>query len=106
MAAARAARLPRAFVKVGTVALLAAGVVIVRPALQMPAITAYVDGAGAVWAGTFFPFLFITIACGAVSGWHALIACGTTPKLIENGGQIPLIGYGGMLTESLSPSSR
>jgi carbon starvation protein len=88
------------FLKVGTVALLAIGVVIVRPDLQMPAITKYVDGTGPVWAGSLFPFLFITIACGSVSGWHALISSGTTPKMIENEGQIPFIGYGGMLMES------
>ena len=88
------------FLKVGTVALLAIGVIIVRPDLQMPAITKYVDGSGPVWAGGLFPFLFITIACGSVSGWHSLISSGTTPKMIENEGQIPFIGYGGMLMES------
>ena len=59
-----------------------------RPDLQMPAITKFVDGSGPVWAGGLFPFLFITIACGSVSGWHALISSGTTPKMIENEGQI------------------
>jgi carbon starvation protein len=88
------------FLKVGTVFLLAVGVLIVRPELQMPAITKYVDGTGPVWSGSLFPFLFITIACGAVSGWHALIASGTTPKMIENESQIRFIGYGGMLMES------
>ena len=63
--------------------------------------TNFVDGTGPVWAGSLFPFLFITIACGAVSGWHALIASGTTPKMIENERQIRFIGYGGMLMESL-----
>jgi carbon starvation protein len=67
----------------------------------MPAVTRYIDGSGPVWAGGLFPFLFITIACGAVSGWHALIASGTTPKMIENESQIPFIGYAGMLMESL-----
>ena len=66
----------------------------------MPALTKFVDGTGPVWAGSLFPFLFITIACGAVSGWHSLIASGTTPKMIENEKQIALIGYGGMLIES------
>jgi carbon starvation protein len=67
----------------------------------MSAVTKFVDGSGPVWAGSPFPFLFITIACGAVSGWHALISSGTTPKMIENERQIPFIGYGGMLVESL-----
>ena len=88
------------FLKVGTVALLAAGVLIVHPQLQMPAVTKFIDGTGPVWAGSVFPFLFITIACGAVSGWHSLISSGTTPKMIESERQIPFIGYGSMLTES------
>src|SRR5882724_7992743 len=88
------------FLKVGTVALLAVGILIVRPDLQMPALTKFVDGTGPVWAGSLFPFLFITIACGAVSGWHSLISSGTTPKMIENESQIAFIGYGGMLMES------
>jgi carbon starvation protein len=88
------------FLKIGAVALLAVGVIIVRPDLQMPALTKFVDGTGPVWAGSLFPFLFITIACGAVSGWHSLIASGTTPKMIENENQIAFIGYGGMLMES------
>src|SRR5215470_15764583 len=88
------------FLKVGTVALLALGVLIAHPQLQMPAITKFIDGSGPVWAGNVFPFLFITIACGAVSGWHSLISSGTTPKMIESERQIPFIGYGGMLTES------
>ena len=73
---------------------------IVRPDLQMPAVTQFIDGTGPVWAGSLFPFLFITIACGAVSGWHALISSGTTPKMIENESQIRFIGYGAMLMES------
>lgn len=89
------------FLKIGTIALLAIGIVIVHPDLQMPAVTRFIDGRGPVWAGGLFPFLFITIACGAVSGWHALIASGTTPKMIENESQIPFIGYAGMLMESL-----
>jgi carbon starvation protein len=88
------------FLKIGTIALLAVGIIIVRPDLQMPALTKFVDGTGPVWAGSVFPFLFITIACGAVSGWHSLIASGTTPKMIENERQIAFIGYGGMLMES------
>ena len=88
------------FLKVGTIALLAVGIIIVRPDLQMPAMTRFIDGTGPVWSGSVFPFLFITIACGAVSGWHSLIASGTTPKMIENERQIALIGYGGMLMES------
>ena len=88
------------FMKIGTVALLAIGIILVHPNLQMPAVTKFVDGTGPVWAGSLFPFLFITIACGAVSGWHSLIASGTTPKMIENESQIPFIGYGGMLMES------
>src|SRR5260370_27755216 len=89
------------FLKIGTMFLLAIGILIVRPDLQMPSVTRFVDGSGPVWAGSLFPFLFITIACGAVSGWHALISSGTTPKMIENEKQIPFIGYGGMLVESL-----
>ena len=89
------------FLKVGTILLLAVGIIIVRPELQMSAVTRFVDGTGPVWAGGLFPFLFITIACGAVSGWHSLIASGTTPKMIENESQIRMIGYGGMLMESL-----
>ncbi len=89
------------FLKVGTIFLLAVGVIIVHPHLQMPPFTKFVDGTGPVWAGSLFPFLFITIACGAVSGWHALISSGTTPKMIENENQIAFIGYGSMLMESL-----
>jgi carbon starvation protein len=89
------------FLKVGTIMLLAIGIMIVRPDLQMAALTRFTDGSGPVWAGSIFPFLFITIACGAVSGWHSLIASGTTPKMIENESQIRFIGYGAMLMESL-----
>src|SRR6266568_2287920 len=88
------------FLKIRTMFLLAIGILIVRPDLQMPSVTRFVDGSGPVWAGSLFPFLFITIACGAVSGWHSLIASGTTPKMIENERQIAFIGYGGMLMES------
>jgi carbon starvation protein len=88
------------FLKVGTILALAVGIVIVRPELHMPAVTRFVDGTGPVFAGNLFPFLFITIACGAVSGFHSLIASGTTPKMLENELQVPFIGYGAMLTES------
>ncbi|MET0339091.1 MAG: carbon starvation CstA family protein, partial [Caulobacter sp.] len=88
------------FLKIGAIAALAIGILIVRPHVQMPAITPFIDGTGPVFAGALFPFLFITIACGAVSGFHALISSGTTPKLIENEAQVPLIGYGAMLCES------
>ena len=88
------------FLKIGAVGLLAVGILIVRPDLQMPAVTKFIDGSGPVWAGSLFPFLFITIACGAVSGWHSLIASGTTPKMIENESQLAFIGYGAMLMES------
>jgi carbon starvation protein len=89
------------FLKIGAIGLLAIGVILARPDLQMPAITKFVDGTGPVWSGTVFPFLFITVACGAVSGWHSLISSGTTPKMIENETQVAFIGYGGMLMESL-----
>jgi carbon starvation protein CstA len=88
------------FLKVGTIALLAIGIMIVRPDLQMDPVTRFIDGTGPAWAGSVFPFLFITIACGSVSGWHALIASGTTPKMIENETQVRFIGYGAMLMES------
>jgi carbon starvation protein CstA len=88
------------FMKIGVVTLLALAIIVVRPDLQMPAFTKFVDGTGPVWAGGLFPFLFITIACGSVSGWHALISSGTTPKMIENESQVPFIGYGAMLMES------
>jgi carbon starvation protein len=88
------------FLKIGTILALAVGIVIVAPHLQMPAITRFIDGSGPVWSGTMFPFLFITIACGAVSGFHALIASGTTPKMIENEQHARFIGYGAMLMES------
>jgi len=88
------------FLKIGTIAALAIGIVVVRPELQMPAVTRFIDGTGPVFTGSLFPFLFITIACGAVSGFHSLIASGTTPKMIESEEQIRFIGYGAMLTES------
>ncbi|QAY76930.1 carbon starvation CstA family protein [Sphingosinicella sp. BN140058] len=88
------------FLKIGTIVGLAIGILIVRPDLQMPAVTRFIDGSGPVFAGNLFPFLFITIACGAVSGFHSLIASGTTPKMIASEADLPLIGYGAMLTES------
>jgi carbon starvation protein len=88
------------FLKVGVIAGLALGILIVRPALNMPAVTRFVDGTGPAFAGALFPFLFITIACGAVSGFHALISSGTTPKMIATEGDLRFIGYGAMLTES------
>ncbi len=88
------------FLKLGTIFALAIGILVVAPELHMPAVSRFVDGTGPVFAGRLFPFLFITIACGAVSGFHALIASGTTPKLIENEQQIRMIGYGAMLMES------
>ena len=88
------------FLKIGTIVGLALGILIVAPHLQMPAFTKFIDGTGPVWSGSLFPFLFITIACGAVSGFHALIASGTTPKMIENESHARFIGYGAMLMES------
>ena len=88
------------FLKVGTMALLAVGIILVQPELKMPAVTKFIDGTGPVWSGSLFPFLFITIACGAVSGFHSLISSGTTPKMLENESQARFIGYGAMLTES------
>jgi len=89
------------FLKIGTILALAVGILIVAPELKMPAFTQFVDGTGPVWSGNLFPFLFITIACGAVSGFHALIASGTTPKLLDNEKNARFIGYGAMLMESL-----
>ena len=88
------------FLKIGTIVGLAIGILIVMPELKMPALTQFTDGSGPVWKGSLFPFLFITIACGAVSGFHALISSGTTPKLLANEAHAPYIGYGGMLMES------
>ncbi|WP_413498039.1 pyruvate/proton symporter CstA [Buttiauxella gaviniae] len=88
------------FLKIGTIIGLAIGILIMRPTLQMPSLTKFIDGTGPVWTGDLFPFLFITIACGAVSGFHALIASGTTPKMLANENQACFIGYGGMLMES------
>jgi len=90
-----------AFVKIGVVVALALGILIVLPPLQMPALTQFVDGTGPVFAGKLFPFVFVTIACGAVSGFHALIASGTTPKILQRETDARMVGYGAMLTESL-----
>ncbi len=88
------------FLKIGTIVALAIGIVVVAPPLQMPAVTQFAAGDGPVWSGNLFPFLFITIACGAVSGFHALISSGTTPKMLDNEVNARFIGYGGMLAES------
>ncbi len=88
------------FLKIGTILALAIGIVIVAPKLEMPALTQFASGGGPVWSGSLFPFLFITIACGAVSGFHALISSGTTPKMLDNERNARFIGYGGMLAES------
>ncbi len=89
-----------AFIKIGTVALLAAGLIAVQPPVQLPALTRFIDGSGPVFAGALFPFCFITIACGAISGFHALISSGTTPKLLASEPDARVIGYGAMLMES------
>jgi carbon starvation protein len=89
------------FLKIGTVAALAVAVVLIHPVLQMPALTRFIDGSGLVFAGPVFPFVCITIACGAVSGFHSLIASGTTPKMLERESRIRDIGYGAMITEMM-----
>src|SRR3954467_12558173 len=89
------------FMKIGTIALLVVGVVFVNPVLEMPAFTSFIGGGGPVVPGPLFPFAFITIACGAISGFHALIASGTTPKMIDKESDIRVIGYGAMLMEGL-----
>lgn len=88
------------FLKIGTIVGLAIGVIILSPELKMPALTQFIDGSGPVWSGDLFPFLFVTVACGAVSGFHSLIASGTTPKMIQNETDARFIGYGAMLMES------
>ncbi|HEX2185976.1 MAG TPA: carbon starvation CstA family protein, partial [Chloroflexota bacterium] len=88
------------FLKIGTIALLAAAILIALPEIRMPALTRFVDGTGPVFAGKLFPFAFITVACGAISGFHALVASGTTPKMLTKESDARLIGYGGMLMES------
>ena len=88
------------FVKLGTIGLLGIGIVAIHPTLHMPALTRFIDGTGPVFAGRIFPFAFITIACGAISGFHSLISSGTTPKLIARETESPLVGYGAMMCES------
>ena len=90
-----------AFVKIGVVLALGVGIIVVLPDMEMPPVTKFIDGTGPVFAGTLFPFVFVTIACGAISGFHALISSGTTPKLLRREPDARLIGYGSMLTESL-----
>ncbi len=87
------------YMKIGTILILAAGVVLINPVLQMPACTSFVAGGGPIIPGKVWPFMFITIACGALSGWHSLVSSGTTPKLVKNEQDIRMIGYGAMLTE-------
>ncbi|MFC4311719.1 carbon starvation CstA family protein [Steroidobacter flavus] len=88
------------FLKLGTVTLLAISVIVMRPEIHMPALTKFIDGSGPIFGGALFPFVFITIACGAISGFHALVSSGTTPKLITNEADVRLIGYGSMMLES------
>ncbi len=88
------------FVKLGTIFALATGILIMRPEIELPAVTQFVDGTGPIFAGKVFPFCFITIACGAISGFHSLISSGTTPKLLRSESDAPMIGYGCMLLES------
>ena len=90
-----------AFLKIGTILVLGTAIIVLMPPMKLPAVTQFVDGTGPVFAGKLFPFAFITIACGAVSGFHALISSGTTPKLVKREGDVRLIGYGSMLMESL-----
>ncbi len=87
------------YMKIGTVTLLALGVIIIAPEIRMPAVTRFIDGGGPIIPGKLFPFMFITIACGAISGFHSLISSGTTPKMISSEKDIPVIGYGAMLVE-------
>ncbi len=89
------------FVKLGTIAMLALGIIALRPVMHMPSLTRFVDGSGPVFAGKIFPFAFITIACGAISGFHALISSGTTPKLIRREVETRMVGYGAMMAESM-----
>src|SRR5580700_10626192 len=89
------------FVKLGTIGLLALGIIVLRPTLHMPPLTRFVDGSGPIFAGKIFPFAFITIACGAISGFHSLISSGTTPKLIRREPETRMVGYGAMMAESM-----
>ena len=90
------------FLKIGTIIALAIGILVVMPELKMPALTQFTDGTGPVWKGSLFPFLFITIACGALSGFHGAVSSGLTPKAVEKENQIRMIGYGSMLVESFT----
>ncbi|WP_346158584.1 carbon starvation CstA family protein, partial [Nonomuraea recticatena] len=87
------------YLKIGTILMLAVGIVFVHPTLEMPALTAFIHGGGPVIGGPVLPFIFIVIACGAISGFHAVIATGTTPKMIGNEREILFVGYGAMLVE-------
>jgi carbon starvation protein len=89
-----------AFIKIGTICALAVGILVFLPPVQLPALTRFTDGSGPIFAGKVFPFAFITIACGAISGFHALVASGTTPKLLERESDARMIGYGAMLMEA------
>lgn len=89
------------FLKIGVIAIMAIAILIVQPSVTMPSVTQYIDGSGPVFAGKLFPFLFITIACGAISGFHALISSGTTPKMLEKESHARMVGYGSMLMESM-----
>jgi carbon starvation protein len=88
------------YLKVGTVALLAVGILFAHPVVQMPAVTRFVDGSGPIFGGSVFPFCFIVIACGAISGFHSLICSGTTPRFVDRESDMRVVGYGAMLTES------
>src|SRR5262249_61021187 len=88
------------FVKLGTIGALAVGIVVLRPEVHLPAVTQFVDGTGPIFAGRVFPFAFITIACGAISGFHSLISSGPTPNLLRQETDAPLIGHGAMLLEA------
>ncbi|MDI1294216.1 MAG: carbon starvation CstA family protein [Methylobacter sp.] len=88
------------YIKLGTITLLAVAIIMLQPEVKMPALTQFIDGTGPIFGGKLFPFMFITIACGAISGFHALIASGTTPKLLTNERDIPMLGYGSMMLES------
>ena len=89
-----------AFIKIGTIVALAVGIVVLHPPTLMPPLTRFIDGTGPVFGGKVFPFAFITVACGAISGFHALIASGTTPKMLERENDARMVGYGCMLMES------
>ncbi len=88
------------YMKLGTISLLAVAIIMLQPEVKMPAITQFIDGTGPIFGGKLFPFVFITIACGAISGFHSLVASGTTPKMLSNERDIRMIGYGGMVLES------